>query len=189
MDESVLAAMGKWPNVPAVFGWLSLDEQGHWRLRGEPITHPGLIAFINRNYDCDDSGQWFFQNGPQRGYVELGYTPWVLHVDSDGRLYTHTGQSVTSIAGVWIDDEGNLLLETEFGIGLVGSDALPRVSEFLVDGNGEPLDEDALQELLDGGASPGACLARGDQRIPVASIARAEVAQRFGFVANPRPEQ
>lgn len=32
MDENVLAAMARWPNVPDVYGWLSLTELGQWRL-------------------------------------------------------------------------------------------------------------------------------------------------------------
>ena len=32
MDKNVLAAMARWPNVPDVFGWLSLSERGQWRL-------------------------------------------------------------------------------------------------------------------------------------------------------------
>jgi hypothetical protein len=33
------------------------------------------VNFIQRNYDHDAQGQWFFQNGPQRVYVELEATP------------------------------------------------------------------------------------------------------------------
>ena len=28
MDEIVIRAMQKWPNVPNVFGWLKLDRRG-----------------------------------------------------------------------------------------------------------------------------------------------------------------
>ena len=28
MDESVIRALAKWPNVPAVYGWLSLSRRG-----------------------------------------------------------------------------------------------------------------------------------------------------------------
>src|SRR5690606_15898587 len=35
MDPEVLAAIAKWPNVPAVYGWLGLTARGEWRLRGE----------------------------------------------------------------------------------------------------------------------------------------------------------
>ncbi|HEU0229987.1 MAG TPA: DUF2946 family protein [Burkholderiaceae bacterium] len=38
MDDTVLAAMARWPNVPDVFGWLSLSSTGQWRL------HPGGAA-------------------------------------------------------------------------------------------------------------------------------------------------
>lgn len=35
--------------------------------KGSRLQHEkGLIDFIHRNYAGDDSGQWFFQNGPQR---------------------------------------------------------------------------------------------------------------------------
>ncbi|MGB3277244.1 MAG: DUF2946 family protein, partial [Castellaniella sp.] len=30
MDDQVLAAMARWPNVPAVHGWLSLTARGQW---------------------------------------------------------------------------------------------------------------------------------------------------------------
>ncbi len=52
MDEIVMQAMAKWPNVPDVFGWLSLDQRGNWRLRGEAMTHRGATEFIGRNYLC-----------------------------------------------------------------------------------------------------------------------------------------
>ena len=34
MDETVIRAMAKWPDVPAVWGWLSLDRRGVWKLKG-----------------------------------------------------------------------------------------------------------------------------------------------------------
>ncbi|MBM3409976.1 MAG: DUF2946 family protein, partial [Betaproteobacteria bacterium] len=63
-DPLVLRAMARWPNVPAVFGWLRLDPRGHWLLidrgrpdfdetlhgLGSPITSPAIIEFIGRNY-------------------------------------------------------------------------------------------------------------------------------------------
>ncbi|HMN64893.1 MAG TPA: DUF2946 family protein, partial [Burkholderiaceae bacterium] len=38
MDEQVLHAMARWPDVPAVWGWLRLDRRGRWLLvdRGRP---------------------------------------------------------------------------------------------------------------------------------------------------------
>ena len=190
MDESVRAAMEKWPNVPAVYGWLSLDRQGRWRLRDEPITHPGLVAFISRNYGHDEAGRWFFQNGPQRGFVRLEYTPWVLHVDASGTLYTHTGRPVHSVEGAWIDEEGNLLLETEAGVGLVHGDALDTVSEWLVDSAGDPVDPERVEALTDPAhGDEGDVLLRFEaRRVPLGRVQREQAPARFGFVADPQPE-
>ena len=98
MDDIVKQAMAKWPNVPHCYGWLGLDARGNWYMRddkvqaqgtfaqakGSLLKHDKLIAFINRNYLSDDNkqspaaGQWYFQNGPQRVYVELEATPFWL---------------------------------------------------------------------------------------------------------------
>ena len=189
MDASVRAAMEKWPSVPAVHRWLSLDRNGRWQLRGEPITHPGLIAFINRNYECDDAGRWFFQNGPQRGFVRLEYTPWVLHVDQAGRLYTHTGREVDSVSGAWLDDEGNLLLAIPDGVGLVAGDALARVSEWLVGPDGGPAEPDSIEAVTDCTDGPAVWLSFRGLRVPLERITRDRVPGYFGFVADPQPDE
>lgn len=191
MDESVRRAMGKWPDVPAVFGWLSLDEGGHWHLRGEPVTHPGLTEFINRNYDCDEHGRWFFQNGPQRGYVTLAYTPWILHVEISGTLRTHTGRAIERIDHACVDDDGHLLLATEAGIGLVAADSVASVSEWLLDEHGEPLEADAFADALErlrAGEAAGVYLRYGGRTVELESVARADVPARFGFVPDPQPD-
>jgi hypothetical protein len=59
MDPLVLAALAKWPDVPAVTGWLSLTARGDWRLRGEPIGNDAIRAFIGRNYASDAQGRWY----------------------------------------------------------------------------------------------------------------------------------
>ncbi|HSS63052.1 MAG TPA: DUF2946 family protein, partial [Gammaproteobacteria bacterium] len=119
MDEYVIRAMARWPHVPAVYGWLALDRRGDWRIKGARLGHRKAVAFVNRNYASDDSGRWFFQNGPQRVYVRLEYTPWIYRLGADDGLYTHTGETVESIVGVYLDDHGNLLLNTARGIGLM----------------------------------------------------------------------
>ena len=94
MDDMVLAALKKWPNVPHCHGWLALDARGDWYMRderiqragpfpavkGSRIAHEKLLAFIHRNYGHDDAGSWFFQNGPQRVYVQLEAAPHVWRV-------------------------------------------------------------------------------------------------------------
>ena len=118
MEPWVLKAMQRWPNVPAVFGWLSLDRRGRWLIKDELITRPQIVDTINANYGCDEHGRWFFQNGPQRGYMRLAYAPWVLRTQGDG-LVTHTRCPVERIARVCLDEEGSLLLETEHGAGVL----------------------------------------------------------------------
>ena len=136
MDDIVKLAMAKWPNVPDCFGWLGLDARGNWYMRddraqalgpfaggllaakGSRLQHEKLIAFIERNYAADDQGRWFFQNGPQRVYVELEVTPWVWRVQSDFSVQAHTGQTTDCIACL-MDEHGWLYMETPLGFGLV----------------------------------------------------------------------
>lgn len=139
MDASVEAALRKWPSVPACRGWLGLDARGDWYLRddacqaagrfpqpkGSRLEHAGLIAFIGRNYAVDAGGAWFFQNGPQRVYVELEAAPWVLGVQAgpDGGwiVQTHTGLAAGPVRQAWSDEQGRLFLDTPLGLGLVRS--------------------------------------------------------------------
>ncbi len=133
MDEIVKAALKKWPNVPACRGWLGLDARGDWymrddrvqaagpfpRVKGSRLLHDKLVAFIARNYERDDaSGAWFFQNGPQRVYVELEAAPWVWRVDADAAITSHTGRAA-AVRGAWLDEHGRLFLDSELGLGLV----------------------------------------------------------------------
>lgn len=67
MDDIVHRALARWPNVPDVYGWLTLDARGHWWIRDARLDHPATLAFIARNYQPDAQGAWFFQNG--HGYL------------------------------------------------------------------------------------------------------------------------
>lgn len=132
MDDIVRQAIAKWPNVPHCYGWLGLDARGNWYMRddraqaagpfpqnkGSLLKHDKLIDFIGRNYDCDDQGQWFFQNGPQRVYVELEVAPWVWRLGPDHGVTTHTGQPARPRRCI-LDERGRLYLETDLGFGLV----------------------------------------------------------------------
>ena len=132
MDDIVKAALAKWPNVPACHGWLGLDTRGQWHMRddrvqaagpfpqskGSVLRHDKLIAFIQRNYAADAEGQWYFQNGPQRVYVELENTPWIWRLMPDGSVQTSAGEPVQVSASL-LDEEGRLYLVTERGVGLV----------------------------------------------------------------------
>jgi len=175
MDEMVKAALLKWPNVPACHGWLALDARGRWWLRdavaqaagpftgadpvarGQLVEHAKLLEFIQRNYAATEDGRWFFQNGPQRVYVELEAAPWIWRLAADGTLTSHTGLG-TRCRGSWLDEHGRLYADSELGLGLVHS-----------------LDMHLAADLVEQGCwQPAECPAR-------------ELPQRFNFVLNPQP--
>lgn len=191
MDELVLRGMAKWPNVPAVYGWLSLDRRGHWLLKGDRVTNPGITEFFGRNYSHDDQGRWFLQNGPQRVYVTLDYTPHVYRITSAPgtalTLASHSGPAVSAIRAAYIDDSGQLLLDTDLGIGLMHDADLealvPRFSS-----PGGHIGETALAETLDAvqsGKQVALELDLDTTRIPVKPVRADEVPAHFGFVAHP----
>lgn len=127
MDEIVARSLARWPNVPAVYGWLELDRRGNWRIKGERIGNAALREFIGRNYEADEQGRWFFQNGPQRVYVTLAYTPLVVHYEGE-RLFDHCGRAFTC-RSAYQDDEGSVLLDGEQGIALLDDRDLVRYAE------------------------------------------------------------
>jgi len=53
MDEIVLRAIAKWPDVPSVYNWLRLDRRGNWLVKGERIGNAAVVEFIGRNYEQD----------------------------------------------------------------------------------------------------------------------------------------
>jgi DUF2946 family protein len=127
MDALVAQAMAKWPDVPAVYGWLSLDRRGNWRIKGERIANQALREFISRNYESDGEGRWYFQNGPQRVYVTLDYTPLVVHYDGEA-LRDHCGRPFSARA-TYLDDEGSVLMEGEGTVALLDDRDLARFAE------------------------------------------------------------
>jgi len=127
MDAQVARSMAKWPDVPAVYGWLELDRRGQWRIKGERIAHAGLREFIARNYQADELGRWFFQNGPQRVFVSLAYAPLVVHYEGE-RLLDQCGRPVVPRA-TYVDDEGSVLVEGGAAIALLDDRDLERYAE------------------------------------------------------------
>lgn len=135
MDEIVEKAMARWPNVPDCYGWLGLDARGDWYLRddaaqaagpfpegrGAVLRHAQLLAFIERNYGATEDGRWYFQNGPQRVFVELEATPWIWRIAAapQFKVTSHTGRPAAEVRTAFTDEVGRLYLETEIGVGLV----------------------------------------------------------------------
>ena len=157
MDPQVLGSLAKWPDVPAVYGWLALDRRGNWLLRETAdgrfgrVGNAALREFISRNYAPDERGGWYFQNGPQRVYVRLAYAPLVLHYEGNS-LFDHCARPAAALE-TYLDDEGSVLMLTSRGLGLLDDRDLARYAD---------------------AAAPGARLRRG------------EAEARFGFVSEPR---
>ena len=193
MDEIVLRAIAKWPDVPAVYGWLSLDRRGNWSIKGERVRNPLIAEFIGRNYGHDERGRWFFQNGPQRVYVRLAYTPMVYRTrGGDGfALLTHTGAPADRVRRAWLDGEGQLLIETEHGVGVLHDQDLAAALTHLTGADGSPLEDTAIEHLLDMAATTAASvpvyLDTGRGRAQVSVIRAAALPDMFRFDPDPRP--
>ena len=177
MDDIVKQAMAKWPNVPDCYGWLGLDARGNWFMRddrvqalgpfaggtvqskGSQLKHEKLIEFIQRNYQPDAQGQWFFQNGPQRVYVELEATPLIWRVNNDFSIQDHTGQAA-HVQCCLLDEQGRVYLQADTGFGLVHSMDMNQVADAVEQG-----------------------------RWLVQDVMAADLAQRFNFVNSPQSVQ
>ncbi|MDH3413124.1 MAG: DUF2946 family protein [Gammaproteobacteria bacterium] len=190
MDDYVIRAMAKWPDVPGVYGWLSLDCRGDWRIKGERLGHRKAVAFINRNYAADGSGCWYFQNGPQRVYVRLEYTPWVFRLSASDELNTHPAEGVESVEGVFLDHQGNLLLNTAKGIGLMDDRDLDALSAHLdmIQGGADAQRVEAAITETQAGRPRNLVLNWRGRSWGVGHVKRAAVASHFGFNPNPNGE-
>lgn len=194
MDDIVKQAMAKWPNVPHCYGWLRLDARGVFRMcdevaqknasAGDPIRHASLLAFIYRNYASDEHGAWFFQNGPQRVYVDLETTPFIARTDTQENFVTQDGLALKDIHTVWLSDQGSLLFQNATQIAMLDDrDIAACLSQFRLHG---VVCSDA--ELLNWMRQPiEACsFMVGGDALPVRFIKSAAIAQQFGFQQTPR---
>ena len=194
MDDIVKQAMAKWPNAPSVYGWLGLDRRGAWLIKGERISNPMVTDFISRNYGHDAAGRWFFQNGPQRVFVALDYTPFVYRIGWDPapgappRIAAHTGSTVARVDGAWIDTAGIVLIATEHGPGMIDDRDLESLLPCFTGERDTALTEDAIaaaiERLQEGGTARLRFRYRGDT-LPVLAIAASDVPIKFGFVQRP----
>jgi hypothetical protein len=189
-DADVLAAMARWPNVPAVYGWLQLTARGDWKIRGDAIHNEAIRAFVARNYAADPQGRWFFQNGPQRVYAQLEATPWVFRVEAAGGVATHTGRRPRQLRAAALIDDNRLLLDTELGCGVIDDRDAAHAIRCVSDFAGLPLNERGLERWLEGKdeafvAAQRLKLAGAPMRIE--RLTDAALEQRFGFIRAPRP--
>lgn len=188
MEDWVQRAVTRWPDVPALYGWLALDRRGRWRIKGETISRPQIIDTLNLNYAADERGCWYFQNGPQRGYVTLARAPLLLRAEDDGSLWTHTGTQVKTISAAYIDEGGGLWFSTALGPAALHEQDLDWALERLYVG-GKPMQESALMTVLSlaSGAKTNLVLHLGAQRLPVQRLDVAEAPAKLGFVSEPKP--
>lgn len=182
MDDIVRQALAKWPNVPDCYGWLGLDARGNWYMRddrtqalgpfpsfdrpgppgarGSLLKHEKLIEFIHRNYESDPAGRWFFQNGPQRVYVELEATPWIWRLQHrPGEVCvvaSHTGRAAR-VRSCLLDEMGRVYLDTDLGFGLVHTQDVAQAAEAVESEQWSPQD-----------------------------VLASELPERFGFVPSPQ---
>jgi len=190
MDESVLAAIVRWPGVPDVYGWLSLSARGQWRLRGEPIDNPSIRDFIGRNYAADQRGCWFFQNGPQRVFVTIELAPWIYRIQPDGRVLAFTGVAPRRLQAAALVDGATFVLLTELGPGNIDDRDADRFLAALTDVAGRALGEAAVERALDGGQPVFVSSARcglGEAVPPLQRLAADELGAVFGFRRQPAP--
>lgn len=211
LDEHVQRAMQKWPNVPALAGWLKLDTQGRWVLidpnhihAEHVITHNKTCAFIGQNYLSDSGGRFFFQNGPQRVYVNLELTPWVYRLyavsSGDWLLATHTGL-VVQPSGVYCDEQGRVYFDSSLGLGLLHRADVSIFAEKLQDNTSTPVlnvswvlaieSETTLPLLKQGNLKSPMNLAanRMSLSLPMLSILSDNLSSQFNFIPRPKVDQ
>ena len=199
MDEIVVRSMLRWPDVPAVYGWLALDRRGNWLIKSAPrgdiadlgagferIGNVAVSEFIGRNYARDDDGRYYFQNGPQRVYVALDYTPFVFRLDDDGGGFVaQTGAAAGRVKRAFFDEEGSLILASELGAGIVLDRDLAATLEHFADRAGRPIEADVLYGRVRAGERIAARLLGA--AVAVSHVRAKAAPARFGYVARPEP--
>ncbi|TFW33241.1 DUF2946 family protein [Massilia horti] len=193
MDDIVKQAMAKWPNVPHCYGWLALDARGAWRMRdeaaqragvpGDRLTNAALVGFINRNYTHDERGCWYFQNGPQRVYVNLEATPFIARTDPVAGLVLQTGQAGFVLDRAYLTEHGAAIVQ---GDGVVAQLDDRDMAQWLakLEMDGAPVSDEALMAWLEGGAGE-LVLNHGSKRIVVERIQSGQMPEHFGYVQVP----
>ena len=198
MDQSVEDALKRWPNVPAVYGWLSLSARGEWRLHplgdaeqggpGEGISNLQILGFMGRNYACEPDGRWFFQNGPQRVYVRLDAAPYIVHLRPESAaLITQNGLTVQHVTTWFSDDTGQLYAQTDLGAAKIDDRDLSVLAEVLYTPEGNTLlDMLATSPSIDCTlCDPSGRYAALRTPVPLENILEPAHAKRMGFMMNP----
>jgi hypothetical protein len=207
MDQGIAQSLVKWPNIPHCFGWLALDRRGAWRMRddyaqahglpGDVIKHAALNAFIARNYASDADGRYFFQNGPQRVYVNLDATPWIVRMMPTGNAedpwqFQTQSDSVLTPTTAFLDEAGRILIEGRLTQTICNGAATNQFNE--IERLSIALLHDHDIEIFSGLStlSNATCALEGSWRwhghdLKLEPIASAELESRFQFQTHPHP--
>ena len=206
MDEQVLRSLIKWPNVPHCFGWLALDRRGQWRMRdefiqanglpGNVIQHKALNEFIARNYACDTKGRYFFQNGPQRVFITLDATPWIIRIIPTGaepNLLTQCQSSLKPQSAL-SDESGNIYItglvkntvDASADAENISNDFIQMECPSIALLHDHDLDLFAdLAKLREEACSFGGSWSWHGETLPLDPVHSDELSERFGFVKKP----
>lgn len=162
-------------------------------LPGKVIEHSALKEFISRNYACDNTGRYFFQNGPQRVFITLTYTPWVASIipgENTPKIITQC-QTEIDPSSALSDEHGNIYIaglitqsickdlrnqqfETAncLSIALLHDHDLDQFSE--------------LAKLREEACSFGGSWNWQGKQLALDPIHSEELSKRFGFIKNPQ---
>jgi hypothetical protein len=185
--------MAKWPNVPHCYGWLALDARGTWRMRdetaqraqapGDKLNNAALVGFINRNYQHDERGCWYFQNGPQRVYVNLEATPFIARSDPAHGFVLHTGQPMAALEQAFMLDSGGIVLRAGEQLAQLDDRDVAQLLQS-IELDGKPVGDEELMAWLDKRA--GHLTLRWQGRvIDIEGLQAEEAPQRFGYIQRP----
>lgn len=206
MDDQVLRSLIKWPNVPDCYGWLALDRRGQWRMRdeftqqhnlpGQVIQHNVLNEFIARNYACDELGRYFFQNGPQRVFITLDATPWIVTIipsNNGHQLINQCYQAMEPTAAL-SDENGNIYIAGN--VGQIVCNSINNNNNSFIKSDRQTIallhdhDLDQFSELAtlrEEACSFGGSWTWQGKQLPLDPIHSEELASRFHFIAKPQP--
>jgi Protein of unknown function (DUF2946) len=202
MDQATIQAIGKWPQVPDCFGWLSFDKRGEWRIQnefaqknnlpGEVIKHIGFKEYIQSHLARDEKGFHFFQNGPQRVFINFAYTPWIIRFYplENGRweLKNTFGETVKP-SGCYIDELNQISFAADFEIELLQSNG--HFIRTKVPSLGLLHDHDL--EIFSSFAKifQSSCGSIGEflwhEKIDIEPIHSKDISKTFNFVQTPKP--
>ncbi|MBU3540223.1 DUF2946 family protein [Polynucleobacter sp. UB-Tiil-W10] len=206
MDDQVLRSLMKWPNVPDCYGWLALDRRGYWRMRdeftqlnnlpGQIIQHTALNEFIARNYACNELGKYFFQNGPQRVFITLDTTPWIVRMipDDNGPHLINQCHQIMEPTAALSDENGNIYIVGNVNQNICNSN--DNGKNQLIKSNSQTIallhDHDLdhfseLAKLREEACSFGGSWTWQGKQLFLDPIHSQELASRFNYIAKPKP--